>query len=68
MPLHHVAVYVSDIKKSREFYDPVLAACGYVVSFAFGMSFALDPMFVIVCCWMFSGWVDGWMKNTDKPR
>ncbi|KAK9235444.1 Glyoxalase/Bleomycin resistance protein/Dihydroxybiphenyl dioxygenase [Lipomyces kononenkoae] len=35
MPLHHVAIYVSDIKKSREFYDPVLAACGYVVSFAF---------------------------------
>ncbi|KAK9372431.1 Glyoxalase/Bleomycin resistance protein/Dihydroxybiphenyl dioxygenase [Lipomyces chichibuensis] len=35
MPIHHVAVLVSDIKKSREFYDPVLAACGYVVSFAY---------------------------------
>ncbi|KAK9366377.1 Glyoxalase/Bleomycin resistance protein/Dihydroxybiphenyl dioxygenase [Lipomyces kononenkoae] len=35
MPLHHVAIYVSDMNKSREFYDPVLAACGYVVSFAY---------------------------------
>ncbi|KAK9243024.1 Glyoxalase/Bleomycin resistance protein/Dihydroxybiphenyl dioxygenase [Lipomyces tetrasporus] len=33
--LHHIAINVADISKAREFYDPVLAACGYVVGFAY---------------------------------
>ncbi|KAK9489292.1 Glyoxalase/Bleomycin resistance protein/Dihydroxybiphenyl dioxygenase [Lipomyces doorenjongii] len=34
MPFHHIAIRVSDVKKSREFYDPVMAAAGYGVYWA----------------------------------
>ncbi|KAK9319843.1 Glyoxalase/Bleomycin resistance protein/Dihydroxybiphenyl dioxygenase [Lipomyces orientalis] len=34
MPFHHIAIRVSDVNKSREFYDPVMAAAGYVVYWA----------------------------------
>ncbi|KAK9494240.1 Glyoxalase/Bleomycin resistance protein/Dihydroxybiphenyl dioxygenase [Lipomyces doorenjongii] len=29
MPFHHIAIRVSDVKKSREFYDQVMVAAGY---------------------------------------
>ncbi|KAK9364720.1 Glyoxalase/Bleomycin resistance protein/Dihydroxybiphenyl dioxygenase [Lipomyces kononenkoae] len=34
MPFHHIAIRVSDVKKSRDFYDPVMAAAGYGVYWA----------------------------------
>ncbi|KAK9485649.1 hypothetical protein V1527DRAFT_519578 [Lipomyces starkeyi] len=34
MPFHRLAIRVPDVKRSREFYDPVLSAVGYVVYFA----------------------------------
>ncbi|KAJ8098489.1 Glyoxalase/Bleomycin resistance protein/Dihydroxybiphenyl dioxygenase [Lipomyces tetrasporus] len=34
MPFHHFAIRVYDVAKSREFYDPVLSAVGYVVYWA----------------------------------
>ncbi|KAJ8103679.1 hypothetical protein POJ06DRAFT_293517 [Lipomyces tetrasporus] len=38
MPFHHIAIRVSDVKKSRELYDPVMVAAGYGVYHANGIT------------------------------